>query len=293
MKKKVKVPTKKLKKGFEMPVFGLGTWRVGGTFIRNPFNNDKADIGSIRNAIDADITHIDTAEIYAGGHAEKLVGQAIKGYNRKKLFIVSKVSPLHFRYKDLIRSCENSLRRLETDYSDLYLLHAPNPYVAISETMGAMDKLVERGLVRHIGVSNFTKERMANAQKVAKNKIVANQVHYNLIFREPEATSLLKYCQENDVMLCAWRPVEKGKLADRGIKIIDAMCLKYKKTPAQIAINWLTSQKNVVTLAKMGSREHLLENLGAIGWKIEMKDIEKLRREFPNQEKISDIIPLS
>lgn len=277
--------------GFEMPVFGLGTWRVAGTFIRNPFNNDKADIESIKRAIDAGITHIDTAEIYAAGHAERLIAKAIKGYDRKKLFIVSKVAPQHLSFDAVIRAAKRSLERLEIDYIDLYLIHHPNPLVPIVQTMAAMDKLVEDGLIRYIGVSNFTKERLAKAQKAAKNKIVANQVHYNLIFREPEATSLLKYCQQNDVMLVAWRPVEKGKLAGR-MDVVDQMAKKYKKTPAQIAINWLISQDNVVTLAKMGKIEHLEENLGAIGWEMKKVDVEKLRSDFPNQEKVSDIVPL-
>lgn len=287
------VPTKKLKCGFEMPVFGLGTWMMGGDKNRDPNNDDRADIKAIQNTIEAGITHIDTAENYAEGHAEKLVGQAIKDYDRRNLFLVSKVGRANLGYDNLIRACRNSLKRLQTDYLDLYLIHAPNPEIPIEETMRAMDTLREEGLIRNIGISNFTVERTEEAQAHTKNKIVANQLHLNLIFRETERKGLLEYCQKNDIMFVAWRPVQKGTLTEKGThKILDEICKKYDKTPAQIAINWLISQPNVVTLSKMRNPAHLKENLGALGWQMEKEDIEKLRNEFPNQQNVSDAVPL-
>ncbi|MBI2051709.1 aldo/keto reductase [Candidatus Roizmanbacteria bacterium] len=287
----MKIPTKKLKSGFEMPVFGLGTWQMGGRFDRDP-SHDEGDVFAIEFALDNGITHIDTAEVYAAGHAEELVGEAIKGYDRKKLFLVSKVDDEHLRYDDVLRACRESLERLQTDYLDLYLIHAPNPRIPLSETMSALDRLKDEGLIKNIGVSNFSKERCREAQSHTKNKIVANQVHYNLIYREPEASSLLEYCQREDVMLVAWRPVEQGVLAEDLDSLIEEMCEKYKKTPAQIAINWLISQENVVTLAKSSNIGHLKENVGAVGWVMEEGDVERLRKEYSNQRKTSDVIPL-
>jgi len=265
---------------------------MGGDYLYDPNNDDDADIRAIRAAIEMGITHIDTAERYAEGHAENLVGQAIKGYDREKLFIVSKVSPEHLTYDDLIASAIASLERLETDYLDLYLIHHPNPNIPIAESMRAMDALVDERLVKNIGVSNFTVERLEEAQSHTKNRIVANQLHFNLIYREPERRGLLEYSQKNHVMLVAWRPLEKGVLTKRGIRILDEMCEKYRKTPAQMAINWLASQRNVVTLSKMRKIEHIRENLGAIGWQMAEQDIEKLRRDFPNQQDVSDAMPL-
>lgn len=288
----MKISTKKLKTGFEMPVFGIGTWQMGGRTERNPLNNDDQDIQAIRTAIDMGITHIDTAEIYAAGHSEELVAQAIKGYMRSKLFIVSKVYAGHLKYDQVLKAVDGSLRRLKTDYLDLYLIHAPSSVVPIRETMRAMDALVDRGLIKNIGISNFKKERHKEAQACTKNKIVATQVHYNLIFREPERTSLLKYCQDEDVLLIAWRPVQKGLLTSNDKGMLDQMCRKYKKSAAQIAINWLISQENVITLSKMSNIEHIKENLGALGWQMEKEDIEKIRREFPDQEEVSDAVPL-
>jgi diketogulonate reductase-like aldo/keto reductase len=288
----MKIPVKKLKSGFEMPVFGLGTWQMGGRLERNPENDDRKDITAIREAIKLGITHIDTAEQYAAGYAETIIGKAIEGLDRSKLFIVSKVSPQNLKYEDVFRSCEASLKHLKTDYLDLYLIHYPSLEIPIEETLKAMDKLVELGLIKNIGVSNFKTARLKEAQKHTKNKILVNQVYYNLKMRQPEHDGLLKHCQENDVFLEAYRPVEKGALLAQSTPILEKMAKKYGKTPAQIAINWLASQNNVITLAKSSSIEHLKENLGSIGWQMKDEDIENLRDNFPDQMERAENLPL-
>lgn len=286
------IPTKKLKNGFEMPVFGLGTWMMGGAMEKDPNNDDKADIKAVQNAIEAGITHIDTAEVYANGHAEELVGEAIKGYDRKKLFIVSKVARGNQQDGQVLKAAEGSLKRLGIDYLDLYLLHAPSRDVPIEETMKAMDRLMNERLIKNIGVSNFTTKQMDRAQAITQNKIVANQLQLSLMYRETEKAGLIDYCQKNDVMFVAWRPLQKGVLLEEGKSILRELAEKYRKTPAQIAINWLISQDNIVTLAKMRSKKHLEENLGAIGWEMKEEDVERLRREFPNQQYVSEAVPL-
>jgi len=289
---KVNIPIKTLKNGFSMPVFGLGTWQMGGRLERDFENNDEADIRAIKNAIDSGITHIDTAEMYANGYSETLVGNAISTFKREDLFLVSKVSPANLAYENVINSAKNSLKRLNTSYLDLYLIHGPNPEISIQETMKALDFLKDEGLIRNIGVSNFSKERLSEAQKYTKNKIVVNQLHYNLKFREPQRTGLLEYCQKNDVMLVAWRPFQKGLLLEEKNVLMDEICKKYHKTPAQIGINWLISQKNVVTLSKMRNKSHLIENLEALTWQMGKEDIIKLDKFYPNQQDISDVCPL-
>lgn len=264
---------------------------MGGKMERDPENDDERDIAAIQYAIEKGITHIDTAEMYAAGHAEELVAAAINGRDRAPLFLVSKVSPDHLSYDDVLRSAEASLKRLQTEYLDLYLVHKPNPTIPIAETMRAMNRLQDEGLVRSIGVSNFSVERMTEAQAASAHPIVANQVHYNLSVREMEDRHVLDYCQQNDVMLIAWRPVQ-DILPLGSVDIIQEMCAKYEKTPVQIAINWLTSQKNIVTLTKTSSPAHFDENLGGVGWEMEPEDIERLRREFPEQTIVSDSVPL-
>jgi diketogulonate reductase-like aldo/keto reductase len=288
----MKVPEKKLKTGFRMPVFGFGTWRLGGGEQRDLNNDDQADINAIRAAIDLGITHIDTAEIYAQGRAEELVAEGIKNYGRKNLFITSKAQFNHLAYDKVIKSCKQSLRRLRLDYLDLYLAHRYNPDVDLRQTIAAFDELVKLGLVKNIGVSNFNLAHLKQAQAYSKNKIVCDQVHYNLMFREPEVSGLLEYCQTNDVFLVAWRPVGKGNLLVDLPPVLSELCQKYNKTPAQVAINWLVAQPNVLTLFKAGNVAHLRENFGAIGWEMSRQDIERLRKEYPGQKYISDVVAL-
>lgn len=287
----MEIPVKKLKNGFELPELGLGTWQMGGRDEPDASNN-AGEVAAIKAAIEVGVTHIDTAEAYGGGHAEELVGEAIRGMTRKKLFITSKVSEENHTCEGIPASCMKSLKRLGTDYLDLYLLHEFSTVCPLKEAVEALDALVDEGLVKHIGVSNFGKEHLKGAQGYAKHKIVCNQVHYNLQVREIEKKGLLEYCQTNDVMLVAYRPVQKGKLLEDIPEIMEEMCVKYQKTPAQIAINWLVSQKDVVTIAKTSNPTHLKENLGAVGWNLTEGDVELLRKEYPGQVDISDVIPL-
>lgn len=289
----MKIPLKRLSNGFAMPEFGLGTWQMGGRNEHDLANDDIADIKAIKTAVELGITHIDTAEIYANGYAEELVARAVKYFDRSNLFIISKVHYKDLSYENVVVACKESLKRLQTDYLDLYLLHRYNSEFPLKETMRAMTKLKDDGLIRNIGVANFGIEHLKEAQSYTKYPIVYDQVHYNLEFREVEHSGLLKYCQANDILLGAWRPVGKGNLLLNVPQVLKQMCDKYKKTPAQVSINWLLSQKNVVTLSKTRNIEHLKENLGAVGWTMDSTDIEILRKEYPGQKQISDTIPLA
>ncbi|GJQ50033.1 putative 2,5-didehydrogluconate reductase (2-dehydro-D-gluconate-forming) [Candidatus Kuenenia stuttgartiensis] len=278
---------KNLSNNIKIPVIGLGTWTIGGGDEADT-TYDKENISAIKTAIKLGITHIDNAEAYAQGHSEELVGRAIVGLDRKSLFITSKVSPEHLSYDNLLASAKGSLQRLNTDYIDLYLIHAPNPDIPIQETMKAMDFLVEQKLVRCIGVSNFSVDQIKEAQKYTKNKIVANQIEYNLLVRdkgrvtENMESEIIPYCQENNIFIIAWRPLAKDKLAKPGFKILDELADKYHKTQAQIAINWLISKKGIVVISKSTKVEHLEKNLGAIGWKLRQEDTDRLNNEFIN-----------
>ncbi|MDP4000849.1 MAG: aldo/keto reductase [bacterium] len=289
----MKIPLKKLKNGFAMPEYGLGTWGMAGRFEHDSQNDDALDIGAIKTAIKLGVTHIDTAEVYADGHAEILTSEAIKSIDREKLFITSKVSGEHLSFDGVINACKKSLDRLKTSYLDLYLIHKFNPELPLKETMRALDRLVAEGLVKSIGVSNFNVRHLKKAQDYTKNKIVCNQVHYSLEFRGPERYGLLDFCQKNDVLITAWRPVGKGKFNSNPPPILQEMCKKYYKTPSQIAINWLVTQPNVITISKTRSIEHLNENLGGVGWYMEKEDIDRLQKEYPDQKDVSDSVPLA
>lgn len=254
-------------------------------------SEDEKEIAAIRLALDNGITHIDTAESYGNGHAEEILNKALEGYDRSKLIIATKVSANNQTYEGVHKSFRASLERMGLEYVDLYMLHRfPEPGIDIADTMRAMDELVEQGLVKRIGVCNMSPNRFDEVQKHTRNKLVCNQVHYNVQYREIEQKGVLQHAQDKDVMLVAWRPVQKGLLPES--ELITEIAAKYGKTNTQVVINWLISQKNVVTISKTSNPEHLKENLGAIDWQMNEADIERIRNEFPDQQSVSDAVPL-
>ena len=267
---------------FALPVIGLGTWGLGGFYQRDYSSDDARDISVIQSAIAAGVTHIDVAEIYAEGHTETLVGQAIKNFDRSKLIITSKVHPDHFTARALIEACEGSLERLQIEYLDLYLLHAPNQFVPIAETMTGLAKVVAKGYVKHIGVSNFSKEDLAEAQKAGAIPLVNNQINYSLEARGWEDDGTIAYCKKEGMLVTAYRPLGQGKILSQ--PLLQSIASKYGKTPAQVAINWLITKPGVVTLVKCATAEHLRENFGAIGWELDEKDTSALNTQFPRGE---------
>lgn len=262
----------------KIPVLGLGTWRMGGNGGPD-YSQDKKYIGAIEYAIERGLTHLDTAEIYSGGHAEELISQAIKEIARKKLFITSKVWPTHLSYDNILKAYAASLSRLGTDYLDLYLIHWPNPLASMKNAMAAFDKLVDDGLVRHIGVSNFSVRQFKNAQDHAKHKLVCNQVKFSLRDRGPER-ELLPFCARENVILTAYSPLAQGDLA-RGEKgALSTVAKKYGKTPVQVALRWLIEKPQVVTIPKASTASHIDEIVGALGWHLKEEDQQYLKEEF-------------
>ncbi len=284
------IPSVTLDSGFSLPVFGFGTWRMGGAMERDPANDDARDIAAIRRAVDAGVRHIDTAEMYAAGHAETLVAQALDGVDRSTVFLTSKVMPGNLRHDDVLRAAEGSLKRLKTEYLDLYLIHHANPDIPLEETLRALDSLVDDGRVRAIGVSNFGVERLRQAQALTRHRIVADQVHLNLGVREADVSGLSAYCRDNDVLLVAWRPVQS--IAADPPEILRNMAEKYGKTPVQVAINWVHSRPKTAVIVKTTHPERLEENLGALGWSLEPEDAERLTRDYPDQAAVSPAVAL-
>jgi diketogulonate reductase-like aldo/keto reductase len=284
------IPVKTLNSGFALPAYGLGTWGIGG-LMEADGSKDEADVAAIKAALDRGVMHIDTAESYGAGHSEELVGRAIKGFDRSKLIITTKVSAWNQRYVDVRKSAEASLKRLGTEYIDLYLLHRfPEPGIDIKETMRAMDELVADGLIKNIGVCNMTINRFREAQKHTSNPLVCNQVEYSVRVREAQHRGIIRYCQDNDVLVTAWGPLLIGLIENSGVLL--ELAEKYHKTPRQVALNWLARQQNVVTISKTSSIEHLEENLGGFGWEMTDDDEELLSNDFPDQFTTSRRVPL-
>ncbi len=187
----MKIAYKTLKNGFSMPIIGKGTWMTN--IGRKPHASlkDNARIEKIKRAVDSGITYLDTAERYSNGYGETLIGKAIKEYSREKLFLASKVSSDNLGYDSVIASAKASIKRLQASYIDLYLIHQFNAEISLQETMRAMDYLIEQKLIKNIGVCNFTVEQLKEVQSYTKNKIAANQIHYNVMFRQPEQTGVV------------------------------------------------------------------------------------------------------
>jgi diketogulonate reductase-like aldo/keto reductase len=265
---------------------------MGGGRWQRDITHDRRDIAAIQAAIQLGVTHLDTAESYGAGHSEELLGQAIKGYDRRILQIATKASGRHGQRDDLLRSFEGSLSRMGTDYIDLYQLHYyPPTGIDMAETMATLDDLVAQGAIKHIGVCNMTPKRLDSVQAHSRNKVVSNQVHFNLQFREPEHTGVLEYCQRQDVFCVAWRPLEYGTLPAN--HLFQTLARKYEATLNQIALSWLISQPMVATLVKTSHISHLKENLQALELRLAPTDIELLRHEFPDQHQRSNSVPLN
>lgn len=284
----VEIRKKSSHSGLELPVYGLGTWGLGGTFTTD-HSRDEAALESIRRALALGVTHIDTAEMYGDGHAEELIGQAIQGYPRERLIIGSKALGHHLRERDLVAAAERSIARLRCDYLDIYMIHHPNDEIPIAETMRGMDELVRRGLVRHVGVSNFSKARLEKAQQHSPQPIALNQVHYSLCVREPERSGLLEYCQQQGILLVAWQPIDRAACCRESSPALKPLCEKYQRTPVQIALSWVTSQPGVAAISRTSSAEHLHENLQGAATTLAAEDIEFLRRNFQPQQEHSDV----
>ena len=258
---------------------GLGTWRIGGGTTAD-YSRDSKEVENLRYGIKLGYTHIDTAEYYGAGHSEELVGKAIKPYDREDLFITTKVWHNHLEYDKLMNSMKASLKRLDLDYVDLYLVHWPNPDIPLEETMRALEECVDKGYARFIGVSNFSVMLMKEAEEYLNdNTLFTNQVKYSLQEQSPRG-ELLKYCKSRDILLTGYSPLGKGELARPGYKVLDTLSDKYGKTQSQVALNWLISQDQVITIPKASSKEHLEENLGALGWSLTSEDQVLLSKSF-------------
>ncbi|MFC6725188.1 aldo/keto reductase [Halobium palmae] len=248
--------------GVDVPKVGLGTWRMEGEACR----------GAVETALDLGYRHVDTAQVYEN---EREVGRAIAAsdVDRDDVFLTTKVNPREAGYDDLLLSVGRSLERLGTDYVDLLLLHWPNPLVRIGETMDAMATLVDRGVARHVGVSNFNVRRLKKARRVADVPVFADQVQFHPYSPQRD---LLRYCQREDVLLTAYSPLAQGNMLRDDV--VTDIGRKYDRSPAQVAVRWATQHRNVVTIPKSTSREHLRENLNVFDFKLTREEVERITR---------------
>ena len=259
--------------GVEVPRLGLGTWRLTGDDCRD----------AVETALELGYRHIDTAQVYRN---ERQVGDALAASDvpREEVFLATKLGPQR-AYDDVLRTAEESLARLGTDYLDLLLIHWPNgrppgsPPNPLSsapdheETLRAMNDLVDDGKVHNIGVSNFDIDLLDEARELSDAPVLTDQVQYHPFWDQRE---LLAYCRIHDVLLTAYSPLGHGGVLDD--KVLERIGRRHDKTAAQVALRWLVQQEGVATIPKATSREHLEANMAIFDFELTEAEMREIRR---------------
>jgi len=238
-----------MKSGYDIPALGLGTGELTG----------ERCVRAVRTALELGYRHLDTAELYRNHQA---VGEAIRGFDRSHLFLTSKVPAERLRHDDVLAACDQALEELAADYLDLYLIHWPSKEVPMEETFRALGRLHEQGLVRSIGVSNFSIERLRRALAISQVPISANQFELHPLLYQRK---LVEFCQANGVVVIAYSPVARNRVAE--YQVIRQIAAEHAKTPAQVSLRWLM-HKGVAAVPRSGSEQHLRENLSLFDWEL-------------------------
>ena len=266
------LPMVRLPAGERIVALGQGTW--GMAEGRHP---RELEIAALRTGIDLGMTLIDTAEMYADGGAEALVGEAIAG-RRDEVFLVSKVLPGNATQRGTIAACERSLARLGTDHIDLYLLHWRGQ-VPLAETVAGFDALVHAGKIRHWGVSNFDLSDMYELLEVPGGRAVAtDQVLFNLERRGIEY-ALLPWCQDHAFPVMAYSPFDHGGMLWH--PVLRLVAHELHATPAQVALAWVLAHEGVTTIPRAATPEHVRENRAALEVQLTAHALADLDRAFP------------
>jgi diketogulonate reductase-like aldo/keto reductase len=257
--------------GVAVPVIGQGTWKMGERRA-----DAKHEVAALRAGIELGMTHIDTAEMYGDGGAERVVGEAIRG-RRDSVFVATKVLPQNASYAGTLKACEQSLKALGTDHVDLYLLHWWSDTHPVADTMRALETLVRRGLTRFVGVSNFDPVQMAQAQAaLTTERLACNQVEYHLRDRAIES-DVLPWCERRHVAVVGYTPLARG-----GFKkaVVEGIAARHGRTPRQVALNFLVRRPALFTIPKASNAEHVRENAGALDFTLSPADIRDIDRAF-------------
>jgi len=251
------IPSLTLPSGDALPLVGFGTWDL-----------DDADVHDVLpTALDAGYTHVDTAEGYRN---EAAIGDVIAEYDRDDLFLTSKVLPSNLHYESLLEALERSLDRLGVDALDLYLIHWPNPAISLRETLRALERAHEEGLVRNVGVSNFSVYQLHFARRIAEVPIAANQIEFHPRYIRAE---LVDYCQKHDVVVQAAAPLARGAILDDPV-VVD-IAETHDVMPAQVVLRWAVD-KDVVVLPKSTTPAHIRANLELFDVQLDAEDTGRL-----------------
>ncbi|WP_123539415.1 aldo/keto reductase [Halosimplex salinum] len=250
-------PAVALPDGDRMPVVGFGTGGLHGDELGD----------AVSTALEAGYTRFDTAEGYGN---ENALGDALADADRSELFLTSKVLPSNLDYESLIGACEASLDRLGTDYLDLYLIHWPNPAVSLRESLDAMATLRDRGLVRNVGVSNFSAYQLSCAQHVSDVPIAVNQIEFHPWHQQPD---VVEYCEESGVVVDAAAPLARTQVFDDDM--IRELAATYDRSPGQIVLKWAL-ERGATVIPQSTDPGHVRENATLFDWELSADDCRRI-----------------
>ena len=270
----LQMPTVVLPGGETVPALGIGTWMMAERRQKR-----AEEIAALQTAVDLGMTVVDTAEMYADGASEALVGEALS-HRRTEIFLVSKVMPQNASTKGTIAACEASLKRLKTDRLDLYLLHWRGS-IPLGDTLSAFHRLKQDGKIRYWGVSNFDVKDMDALSRVERGHVegaASNQILYNLTRRGVEY-DLLPWCRARGIPVMAYSPLEQARLLKN--KTLKGVAERLSATPAQVALAWGLREPGIMAIPKASHAERVRENYGTLPLTLAREDLAELDAAFP------------
>tara|TARA_B100000378_G_C18042870_1_gene411105 strand:- start:150 stop:989 length:840 start_codon:yes stop_codon:yes gene_type:complete len=274
------------KSGNELFPIGIGTWNIGGNWNPNDptakykgaeasYENEDAEIDALRYSISKGQNHIDCAELYGAFHTDEVVGKAISGLGREDLYIADKLWKTSVGKGQVRPTVQKMLEKLGTDYLDMLYIHAPWNDVNWQEAIHQIDELIDEGIVRHFGVSNFTVEQMEETRQLSKHPIAANQMNYNVLYKDEVNEDFKDYCQRNGIQIVAYQPVKRQEVMEN--EVIQAIAEKCNASPAQVALAWLLAQ-GALPIPKAINRRHIDDNIASVKLTLSDEEVETLNK---------------
>jgi diketogulonate reductase-like aldo/keto reductase len=271
------------KSGKSLHPIGIGTWLIAGSFEADPtdlykgakprHDTEQQEIEALRYSLSKGQNHIDCAELYGGFYTDEVVGKAITGLKREDLYIADKLWKTSVG-KGLVRpTVEKMLSKLNTDYLDMLYIHAPWENVDWIAAIPQIDELIEEGIVRHFGVSNFMVIDMQKTAAISKHPIVANQMNYNVLHQDEVDQTFIRYCETNGIQIVAYQPIKRQEVLHN--KTIQDIAAIHDAAPVQIALAWLLAM-GALPIPKATTKGHIDENLGALTVHLTGADLRRL-----------------
>lgn len=274
--------TLQTKSGKQLHPIGIGTWNISSELNLDPsakykakpkYGHEEAEIEALRYSLDNGQNHIDCAELYGGFYTDEVVGRAIASYPREDLFITDKLWKSSVGKGQVRPTVEQMLKKLDTDYIDLLYIHAPWEGITWQEAIPQIDELIDEGIVRYFGVSNFTIEQMQEAQAIAKHPITANQMNFNVLYKDEVDQVFRDFCKQHDIQIVAYQPIKRQEVL--GNETVKAIAAAHDATPAQVALAWLI-QTGALPIPKAINKAHIDENLAAVNLKLTADEVTRL-----------------